>query len=241
MKLLLTNDDGIDAPGINALAEAMAGFGELVIVAPDQPLSGCSHRATTHEVLKVEERGAGRYAVGGSPADCVRLGLLHLAPDADWVLSGVNDGGNLGMDVYLSGTVAAAREAALFGRRAMALSQYRRGRSIAWDAVRQAARSVFEELAARSLSPSAFWNVNFPDWAEGSGAAELEPAARKIVFADLDLNPLPVAYELQAGGYFYRSDYHSRDRSAGSDVDVCFSGRVAVTEIFPANVARKCD
>jgi 5'-nucleotidase len=96
MKILLTNDDGIDAPGINALAEAMEGLGEVVIVAPDQAVSGCSHRATTHEALRVEERGERRYAVAGSPADCVRLAMLHLADDAEWVLSGVNDGGNLG-------------------------------------------------------------------------------------------------------------------------------------------------
>jgi 5'-nucleotidase len=228
LKILLTNDDGIDAPGINALAAAMEGLGEIVIVAPHAAVSGCSHRATTHEVLRVEKREAGRFAVAGSPADCVRLAMLHLAADADWVLAGVNDGGNLGVDVYLSGTVAAAREAALFGKAAMALSQYRRGERIDWSRAREAARRVFCELAPRTLSPGAFWNVNFPDWSQVEGEVSDAPS---LVFAGLDLHPLPVAYELLDDGYYFRGDYHSRRRKPGSDVDVCFAGCIAVTEI----------
>ncbi len=236
MKILLTNDDGIDAPGINALAEALRDLGEVVIAAPDRPLSGCSHQATTDEVLRVEERGPGRFAVSGSPADCVRLAVLYLAEDADWIVSGVNDGGNLGVDVYLSGTVAAAREAALFGRRAMAMSQYRRSKTIDWRHAQAAARRAFAQLAGESLSTGAFWNVNFPDW----GLSEDRPPtdAPSLVFAELDLHPLPVAYERQADGYYFRSNYHDRPRRAGSDVDVCFSGRIAVTEIHPTNVTR---
>ncbi|MBW3598462.1 MAG: 5'/3'-nucleotidase SurE [Planctomycetes bacterium] len=236
MNFLLTNDDGIDAPGMNALAEAMAALGEITIVAPDRPFSGCSHQATTQDLIRVEKRGAGRFAVSGSPADCVRLGLLHFAEDADWVLSGVNDGGNLGVDVYLSGTVAAAREAALFGRPAMALSQYRRGDGIDWRRAGDAARHVFSQLLEHSLSPGAFWNVNFPHWdvAHENG----EASSQSIVFAELDLNPLPVAYDVQDDGYLFRSDYHNRPRKDGSDVDVCFRGRTAVTEIHPAGVAR---
>jgi 5'-nucleotidase len=135
------------------------------------------------------------------------------------------------VDVYLSGTVAAAREAALFGRRAMAISQYRRGKTIAWERARDAARRAFDELLQNKLSPGAFWNVNFPDW----GAGHVPP---EIVFAELDLHPLPVAYEQLEEGYFFRGDYHNRRRRAGSDVDVCFSGRIAATEIFPTNIAR---
>jgi 5'-nucleotidase len=228
MKILLTNDDGIDAPGINALADAMEGLGEIVVVAPDQPLSGCSHRATTHEVLRVEERGAGRFAVAGSPADCVRLAMLHLAEDAEWVLSGVNDGGNLGIDVYLSGTVAAAREAALFGKPAIAISQYRRAAAIDWRLARDAARRTFRELLERPLSPGAFWNVNFPDWARLELGDDRE---QPFIFAELDHHPLPVTYELLDEGYHFRGDYHSRRHKPGSDVDVCFSGGISVTEI----------
>src|SRR5262245_36371129 len=104
MKLLLTNDDGIDAPGLGALLAAAAGVGEPVVVAPLDAHSGCSHRVTTHGPIRVERRGPGRFAVAGTPADCVRVGLHDLAPDAGWVLAGINAGGNLGADVWHSGT-----------------------------------------------------------------------------------------------------------------------------------------
>src|SRR5438046_2980116 len=109
MKLLLSNDDGIDAPGLAALLDAARDFGEPVVVAPASPQSGTSHTVTWERGVRLEPRGANRFAIHGTPADCARLGLLRLAPDAKWVLSGINDGGNLGADVYYSGTVAAVR------------------------------------------------------------------------------------------------------------------------------------
>src|SRR5262249_57858395 len=122
MKLLLTNDDGVFAPGLEALAEAAAELGEVLVVAPASHLSGCGHRVTTHGPIRVEQVAPGRVAVDGTPGDCVRVALHDLMPDADWVLSGINHGGNLGADVHHSGTVAAAREAVLHGRPAIALS-----------------------------------------------------------------------------------------------------------------------
>ncbi len=134
MRLLLTNDDGIDAPGLRALEEAARHLGEAVVVAPEEVQSGCSHQVTTHGPIRVREVSPGRYALDGTPADCVRIGLQHVVPDAAWVLSGINMGGNLGADVYHSGTVAAAREAVLHGWPAVALSHYRRRDvPIDWD------------------------------------------------------------------------------------------------------------
>ncbi|HYH66006.1 MAG TPA: 5'/3'-nucleotidase SurE, partial [Urbifossiella sp.] len=99
MKLLVTNDDGIDADGIAALLVAARTVGEPVVVAPAGPQSGVSHAVTTGTAVRVEERDGG-HAVFGTPADCVRVGLLHVVPDARFVLAGVNHGGNLGADVY---------------------------------------------------------------------------------------------------------------------------------------------
>ena len=113
MKLLVTNDDGIDAAGIAALEYAAQGVGERVVVAPAGPQSGVSHAVTTGQVVALEAIGMQRYRLHGTPADCTRLGLLHVVPDAAFVLSGINHGGNLGADVYYSGTVAAVREAVL--------------------------------------------------------------------------------------------------------------------------------
>ena len=107
--LVLTNDDGIDAPGIQALQAATAGLGKSVIVAPDTHLSGCSHQLNRGGAIPIEQRSDSAYAIGGTPADCSRVALSHLYPEADWVLSGINAGGNLGSDTYVSGTVAAVQ------------------------------------------------------------------------------------------------------------------------------------
>jgi 5'-nucleotidase len=134
MKLLLTNDDGIEAPGLQALFEVARQIGEPIVVAPEQSLSGCSHQVTTDQPIRVRQVSPCRFAVRGTPADCVRVGLQLFVPDAAWVLSGINAGGNLGADVYHSGTVAAARESVLHGWPAIALSHYRkRGLSLDWD------------------------------------------------------------------------------------------------------------
>src|SRR5262249_41461736 len=110
MKLLLTNDDGIAAPGLDALHSAAAALGERIVLAAAEAHSGCSHRVTTGDAIRVAGARPGWWVVHGTPADCVRLALHGLADDAGWVLAGINHGGNLGADVYHSGTVAAVRE-----------------------------------------------------------------------------------------------------------------------------------
>src|SRR4051794_24305316 len=115
MRFVLTNDDGIDAPGLRALEEAARQVGEVIVVAPAAPQSGCSHRVTTSALIRVHRAGPDRFAVEATPADCVRVALYRFGPEPAWVLSGVNDGGNLGADVHHSGTVAAVREAVLHG------------------------------------------------------------------------------------------------------------------------------
>ncbi|MCA1659030.1 MAG: 5'/3'-nucleotidase SurE [Verrucomicrobiaceae bacterium] len=128
MKLLLTNDDGIDAAGLEALLIAARTLGDPVVVAPAGPQSGVSHRVTWHDGVRIEPRGERRYAIHGTPADCVRLGLLKVVPDAKWILSGINHGANLGADVHYSGTVAAVREAVLHGWPGIAISHYRKSK-----------------------------------------------------------------------------------------------------------------
>ena len=226
MKFLLTNDDGIKAPGLAMLAQALSGLGQVVVVAPTAPLSGCSHQVSTQRPLQVTEVAAGWHAVDGTPADCIRLGLLHLAPDADWVMAGINDGGNLGVDVYMSGTVAAAREAALFGKPAIAFSQYRRTREpAAGSATIPMVKRVVERLQEPPPRPGAFWNVNFPD-------PETRDETPEIVICPLDSTHLPVRYEIQSGRFHYCGIYQERAYKQGADVNVCFSGRIAVTQIL---------
>jgi 5'-nucleotidase len=225
VRLVITNDDGVDAPGIAALAEAASAFGRVIVVAPLREWSGCGHRVTTHDPLRVEARGADRYAVDGTPGDCVRLALHALAPDADWVLSGINAGGNLGADVVHSGTVAAAREAVLHGRRAIAISHYlRRRMQPDWAAAAARATRVLARLLHEGVPAGRLWNVNLPHL--DPGAAEPE-----TVRCETDPSPLPLSFADHQDGWRYSGDYHQRARRPGMDVDVCFGGRIAVSQV----------
>jgi 5'-nucleotidase len=225
MQFLLTNDDGIDAPGLDALLAAVRGLGEPVVVAPAGPQSGCSHAVTTGQAVRVEPRGEGRYAVHGTPADCTRVGLIHLVPGANWVLSGINHGGNLGADVHYSGTVAAVREAVLHGWPGIAVSHYKK-KHLDYDWPRASAwvARVLAELLAKPPEPGTFWNVNVPHLAPG----EPDP---DVVYCPLDPHPLPLSYRHEAEGLHYNGDYHNRQRTPGADVDVCFGGQIAVTRV----------
>ena len=164
MKFLLTNDDGYGAPGLSTLVCLSERLGATVVAAPDRSRSGIGHQVTTYDPIRVDEEAENRYRVHGTPADCSRLGLTHFAPDADWVIAGINNGANLGADVYISGTVAAAREGALLGYRAMAFSHYvARDRSVDWTLTEHRMMPILEMLLSRDLLPNHFWNINFPD------------------------------------------------------------------------------
>lgn len=225
MKFLLCNDDGIDADGLKALAEAASGFGNPVVVAPAGPQSGMSHTVTWESRVLLEERGPERFAVHGTPADCARLGLLRVAADAQWVLSGINHGANLGADVYYSGTVAAVREASLHGWPGIAFSHYLKKLPLDWERVARWTVRVLEQILARPVEPGLFYNVNFPHLT----ADEPEP---EMVFCHLDPSPLPLSYRHEEDGHHvYDGVYASRRRVPGSDVDLCFSGQIAITEM----------
>jgi len=223
MTLILTNDDGIDAPGILALQKAIDGKG--VFVAPQTEWSGCGHRVTTTKPIPVQRRSDVEYAVGGTPADCVRLAISHLCKDVKYVLSGINAGGNMGVDVYISGTVAAVREAAMHGIPGIAVSHYRKGKlNVDWDTAARWTAGVLDELFTRPLEPGSFWNVNLPHLLPGDPDPD-------VVFCKPCTQPLPVNYRIEGDEFFYAGEYAKRDRTPGTDVDVCFSGKIAVTQL----------
>jgi 5'-nucleotidase len=164
--VLLTNDDGIDAPGLRALADQLAPRAEVWIVAPQHERSAMSHSLTMHKPLRLQSRGERRFSVSGTPADCVYLGLHHLLPEPpDLVVSGINHGGNLGADVHYSGTVAGAREACLHGFPAVAVSLYYLpdDPEMFWPTAAQTASRVVAALVERPLRPQVFLNVNVPN------------------------------------------------------------------------------
>ncbi|MBD1880399.1 MULTISPECIES: 5'/3'-nucleotidase SurE [unclassified Coleofasciculus] len=223
MTLILTNDDGIDAPGIRALHKAMNGKG--VIVAPKDHLSGCGHQVTTTQAIHVRRRSDFEYAIAGTPADCVRIALTHLCPTVKFVLSGINAGGNLGADVYISGTVAAVREAAFHGVPGIAVSHYRKGKlNVDWDVAARWTAGILADLLNRTIEPGTFWNVNLPHLLPGDPDPE-------VVFCEPSRQPLPVNYRVEGDNFYYVGEYAKRDRTPGSDVDVCFSGKIAVTQL----------
>src|SRR5947209_3400549 len=166
MKILLSNDDGHQAPGLVALYEAIRDLGEVDVVAPEHNNSAKSNALTLHSPLSVHEAHNGFRYVNGTPADCVHIaltGLLGYRPDL--VLSGINNGANMGDDTIYSGTVGAAMEGFLFGIPAIAFSQAEKG----WghlDAAARTARAIVEQVLAAPHGAPFLLNVNIPSRAD---------------------------------------------------------------------------
>jgi len=224
MTLILTNDDGIDAPGIQALVKAVNGR-NAIIAAPKDHQSGCGHQVTTTRPINLQRRSDTEYAIAGTPADCVRIALTQISKDIKFVLSGINAGGNLGVDAYISGTVAAVREAAMHGIPGIAISHYRKAKlNFDWDMAAKLTAEVLADLLKRPLEPGSYWNVNLPHLQLGEPSPE-------VVFCKPCTKPLPISYRIDGEDFYYVGEYSQRDRTPGSDVDVCFSGNIAVTQL----------
>jgi 5'-nucleotidase len=160
--LLITNDDGVHAPGLKALALALAGVGEVYVVAPDREVSACAQSLTLKNPLRVEPIGERIWSVDGTPADCVNLALVKLLPRRpDAVFSGINRGANLGEDVFYSGTVGGAREGTFFGVPSFAVSLAARAETDFGPAASFAARLAGLVLE-RGLPERTLLNVNVP-------------------------------------------------------------------------------
>jgi 5'/3'-nucleotidase len=160
--ILLTNDDGIHSPGLTALEEFLSPFANVFTVAPDREMSATSHRITLNQPLRYEHAGSNRYAVEGSPADCVILACLRILKHRPaLVISGVNRGLNLGDDINYSGTVSAAFEAALQGFPAIAVSTFASPKPDFVSAAQMTAR-LAQRVIEQGLPPDVVLNVNFP-------------------------------------------------------------------------------
>lgn len=225
--ILLTNDDGMGAAGLEALRHALPRAWRLVVAAPSTPMSQCGHRITTHEPLVVTRRGKDVFEIDGTPADCVRLAVTQLLPGPpDWVIAGINHGGNLGADIYVSGTLAAVREGVFLGIPGIALSHFKkRHLEFNWLWAGACARAAIEDAMRLGLQPGDYWNINLPHLEEPDGRPE-------IVDCSPSKRPLPVSFASTPLGnsqtaYHYTGVYPEREREPGSDVDVCFSGRIS--------------
>jgi 5'-nucleotidase len=165
-RVMLTNDDGIEAPGMQVMEEIAAQIArEVWVVAPEHDQSGQSHAISLHHALRVSQRGQNRFGVTGTPGDCAAMGLCHIMKDTppDLVLSGVNRGLNLGMETVFSGTVGGAMTAMMLGVPALALSQAFTNRdAVPWDTARTLGPEVVRKLLAIGWGKRAVLNVNFP-------------------------------------------------------------------------------
>lgn len=231
------NDDGIDAPGLQALHDAVS-FAldqrasethQLVVVAPHCGRSECGHSVTTGRALIVEETRPGWHSVDGTPVDCVRVALGKILPDAQCVISGINAGANLGVDLLVSGTFAAAREAAIQGVPALAVSHYRRPEiPKTWEHTTQWLEPVFDEFLSiahtiRSNTPP-LWNVNLP---------AIDPNSGPAIICECGVDPMPMKrqYVQESSSVVSQTDFHGRPRIPGSDVSLCFSGHLTISKL----------
>lgn len=228
MKILVSNDDGYSAPGIEALAQALAPHAEITVVAPEVNHSGASNSLTLSRPLSVRQARNGFFVVNGTPSDCVHIaltGLLDFKPDL--VVSGINNGANMGDDTIYSGTVAAAVEGHLFGIPSMAFSLVEKG----WPHLEDTAnwcRDLVLRFAKNPLPRSCLLNVNLPalPWASVHGIQTTRlgkrHASQPVIPA---LNPQgETVYWIGAAG-------HAQDDSPGTDFHAVANGWVSVTPL----------
>jgi len=227
MRILISNDDGYLAPGINALAEALASIAEIIVVAPDSNRSGASNSLSLDRPLTVTRAANGFYFVNGTPTDCVHIALTGMG-DAlpDLVVSGINNGQNMGDDTLYSGTVAAATEAYLFGIPAIAFSQVNHG----WehlDAAAKVARDVVQRRFDMLPSPYLL-NVNIPNLPyEALGPLTPTRLGRRHQAEPVIRSQDPRGREI----FWIGAPGTCRDAGEGTDFHATLQGQVSITPL----------
>lgn len=228
MKILVSNDDGYRARGLRALAEELASVAEVTVVAPDRNRSGASNSLTLEFPLRMRQESDGVFSVNGTPTDCVHLAITGaLEDEPDMVVSGVNDGANLGDDVLYSGTVAAAMEGRFLGLPALAVSLAGEpGRH--FESGARVARELVLRLLKGKLPADAILNVNVPDLPyeqlKGYRATRLGHRHRaEAVQRELDPRGRPIYWIGPAGP--------EQDAGPGTDFEAVNTGYVSVTPL----------
>ncbi|ARN21336.1 5'/3'-nucleotidase SurE [Piscinibacter gummiphilus] len=229
MRILIANDDGYLAPGLAALVQACEGLGELDVVAPEQNASGTSNSLTLHRPLSAYTAPNGFRYINGTPSDCVHVALTGWLPQRpDLVVSGINQGANMGDDTLYSGTVAAAMEGYLFGVPAIAFSQVTKG----WahlDAAARTARSIIEQVLASPPAPGPWLlNVNIPN------RADADQLPREVTRLGRRHASEPVIRQTNPQGdpiYWIGPPGDARLAGEGTDFHATANGRVSITPL----------
>jgi 5'-nucleotidase len=233
MRILLTNDDGIHAPGLAVLERiARALSDDVWIVAPETDQSGLAHSLTLSDPLRLRKVADKHFALRGTPTDCVIMGIQEvLGGKPDLVLSGVNSGANMADDVTYSGTVAGAMEGALQGVRSIALSQayiFDGERKVPWEVAEAHAPELLHKLVQVDLPRNTFLNVNFPNCRPEEVKGTEVTSQGKLSFG--------MIAEKRSDGrgfpyYWLKFDGRKSDLVPGTDVSALFDGRISVTPL----------
>ncbi|HJN25188.1 MAG TPA: 5'/3'-nucleotidase SurE [Rhodospirillales bacterium] len=231
-RVLISNDDGIDAPGLKILERVMCKLArEVWVVAPETEQSAASHSLTLRQPLRIRKVSPHRYAVSGTPTDSVLLGINQIMKDSppDLVLSGVNRGSNLGEDVIYSGTVAAAMEGTLLGFPAIALSQKCRDRHpVKWATTEKWLPKVLKGLTRMSFPNPVLVNVNFPDLAAAkvTGIEVTRQGRRKIG------GSLTSGVDPRGDTYYWVGPQRVEDKfRKGTDLEAVNRGAISVSPL----------
>ena len=235
MRILVTNDDGIHAPGLGALETIARGLSDdVTVVAPEYDQSGVSHSLSLNDPLRLRQVGEGKYAVKGTPTDCVIMGARHIMKTMpDLVLSGVNRGRNAGEDVLYSGTVAAAKEAAVLGIPSFALSQAynsQKGLEPYWQTPIQHAPDIIRRVLKQGMPRDVLVNINFPDCAPGAVKRISVTAQGK---RDQQLLHIDARHDGRGNPYYWIafSRGHKPTGANGTDLNALMDNRISVTPL----------
>ncbi len=226
--ILVTNDDGVRSEGIKALAEALTHLGEVTVVAPMQEASAIGHALTLRQPLRIETIAPRIFGIDGTPTDCVNLAISHvLKTKPDLIVSGINNGWNLGDDVTYSGTVSGALEGALLGIPSIAVSTQNRRNQFEFGPSAKAAATVAELVLERGIPKFIFLNINVPYGPNKGFRVTVQAKRNHVTVVDERIDPRNRAYYWIEEG---QNEWEPHDRS---DYQAVRDGYISITPLQP--------
>ena len=235
MRILVTNDDGVQADGLFALYQALSAVGDVTVVAPERQQSATGHAITLHKPLRLASvklrDGSPAFSSNGTPSDCAALGILEvMGGNVDLVVSGINHGPNLGWDVHYSGTVSAAIEAAMVGKPSVAVSVASWDKDIHWEPVAKFAAQVARRLLTQPLPPHTILNINAPNLPQSqlTGVAVTTQGRRQYV------DRIETRQDPAGRPYYWLGGSLAEEAAgaeSGSDVRAVSDGKISLTPI----------
>jgi 5'-nucleotidase len=227
LTILVTNDDGIDSPGIQILAETLKVLEKVYVVAPNKECSAMAHSLTLHRRLRVDKVREGYFAVDGTPADCVNLAMCHILPERpDMIASGINRGGNMGEDITYSGTVSAAFEGAFYGIPSFAISLVSKD-DFKFRTAASFALRVARFILKNGLPKDTFLNINVPNLDEDGVKSYRVTKQGRRVYGDA------VVEEVDPEGekYYWIRGHRGLESMEGTDFEAVSNHHISITPL----------